>query len=278
MAGEIAKRAERQKAAKEAAARVAAAASAAGGGGSSSRGSSSRVVSSCGSPGGGTPATPRSAAEADRDMEELVAARMERLTSVLGAVDDAEEEDDDDDEDGGWDEVLAVDDAPLDVTDGSGGVAGGGAAGGGAAGGDGAMALPHGYLLKLRPAASSSLLKKFSWQRRWFEVTADEFLCWYASSRAAAEGSEPLGRVPLSMVLEARAHADSGRFDVDLGNRCLQLALDNVPKAKHQAIVRQWIGALVKEVVGDVQAQPQGHKEKWWKPTESPAKSKGPGK
>ena len=92
------------------------------------------------------------------------------------------------------------------------------------------------------------------------QVNDDEFFCWYASSKQAADGSEPLGKVPLSMILEARPAAESGRFEVDLGNRCLQLALDGVPKPQHAAAVREWVGALVKDVVGDVQALPSGHK------------------
>ena len=89
----------------------------------------------------------------------------------------------------------------------------------------------HGYLEKKST--------KGKWQRRWFEVTADHF-CWYASARAAADGTDPLGRVPLSMVLTARAApAGKGGFEVDLGNRRLQLALEGVPPPRQAAVVRK---------------------------------------
>ena len=289
IAGEQAKRAERQRAAKEAATRVAAQRSAsasvvsamsplrAGG-----LGEAGAAAGGGGGGGGGAASTPRSMmadAEAQAEMEELVAVRMERLSSVFAAADEEDDEEggdddggDDDDDDDDWGTVVP--DAresmasALDVSDGILAAAGGSISPGGASAEGGAPPqLPKGYLLKLRPAAATSLLKKFSWQRRWFEVTEDECLCWYASSKQAADGCEPLGRVPLSMIIEVRPDpkGESGRFDVDLGNRCLQLALDGVPKTHHARAVQEWKESLVREVVGDVQAAPQGHKAKWWK-------------
>ena len=88
------------------------------------------------------------------------------------------------------------------------------------------------------------------------------------ASSAVMSGDRSVTRsaATLSMIMEVRlAKGESGRFDVDLGNRCLQLALDGVPKSHHAQEVQVWMGSLVREVVGDVQAAPQGHKAKWWK-------------
>ena len=41
--------------------------------------------------------------------------------------------------------------------------------------------------------------------------------------------------------------------------------LANVPLLDHARAVQEWMESLVREVVGDVQAAPQGHKAKWWK-------------
>ena len=124
------------------------------------------------------------------------------------------------------------------------------------------------------------------WQRRWFEVRQQE-LFWFASEKAAESGNEPLGRVPLAMILAARPTGSSGGFEVrarsiaqraqhrstrsappsttqhrsaawrsmltwqvDLGNRQLQLCLDGVPKALHEVGVRKWVEALVAKATG----------------------------
>ena len=100
---------------------------------------------------------------------------------------------------------------------------------------------PRAYLLKCSPAAGG-LLKKFAWQKRWFEVSDHDFR-WFPNHQSASAGAEPLGRVPLSMVVTARPSNDG--FEVDLGNRILKLALESaVPKAQRDVHVRNWIDAL----------------------------------
>ena len=138
---------------------------------------------------------------------------------------------------------------------------------------------PRGYLLKRSPAASKALLKKLAWQRRWFEVDgeAQEF-SWFASAKAAQKGHEPLGRVPLSMVITARqSTGSSSGFEVDLGNRQMQLSLDGVPKRLHAVAVKLWVQALVKhEVITEAADGSDSHRAKFWKVGSShKASSKG---
>ena len=138
-----------------------------------------------------------------------------------------------------------------------------------AAGSEGAFVAswePRGYLLKKSPAAGTSLLKKLGWQRRYFVIDGGEF-CWYASAKAAAKGTEPLGRVPLPMILNATASASgAGSFEVDLGNRQLQLCLDGVPKPWLRAGVQCWIDALIQhEVLEEQQSGKDSHRGKFWK-------------
>lgn len=125
---------------------------------------------------------------------------------------------------------------------------------------------PRGYLLKLSPAASqAAIFKRLGWQRRWFEVRGQE-LSWYGSAKAAEAGGEPLGRVPLAMILTATPAAASGSFEVELGNRTMQLCLDGVPKVLHNEAVRRWIAALVKhEVLAEAGDGANSHQGKFWK-------------
>ena len=130
---------------------------------------------------------------------------------------------------------------------------------------------PRGYLMKRSPAAANaSLLKRLGWQKRWFVVNEQGEFCWYASAKAAEKGLEPLGRVPLTMILTATAGSSSGCFEVDLGNRKLELKLDGVPnKDWHAKAVKLWIEALVKheQVQGAEVADPgaDSHRAKFWK-------------
>ena len=233
--------------------------------------------------------------DADEDAEvaaEMVAARMSRLSMAMLQDDDAS-----DDGDGAEDVAGAA---------GAAGVAGAAEAGASQRVGlAGAKWEPRAYLLKRSPAKSLGLLKKFAWQRRWFEVNT-ETLCWYASSQAAAMGQVPLGRVPRSMVLTARPLVDSTGFEVDLGNRVIQLALDGVPKvrtcarpqrashsfpdtetrrcarrlapdrqARHEECTRSWIAALTdQEILGDLQGESCSHKPKFWKVEQGKSTSK----
>jgi hypothetical protein len=120
-------------------------------------------------------------------------------------------------------------------------------------------------LIALAFQKSLGLLKKFAWQRRWFELTNDAF-CWYVSANASTSGQEPLGRVPRSMILSARPAADPGGFEVDLGNRIIRLALDGVHKSELEACVHSWVAALTtQEVVGNVQDESCNRKKKPWK-------------
>ena len=119
-------------------------------------------------------------------------------------------------------------------------------------------------------AANASLLKRLGWQKRWFVVNEQGEFCWYASAKAAEKGLEPLGRVPLTMILTATAGSSSGCFEVDLGNRKLELKLDGVPnKDWHAKAVKLWIEALVKheQVQGAEVADPgaDSHRAKFWK-------------
>jgi hypothetical protein len=216
------------------------------------------------------------------EMVELVAARMQRMSGVLDYDSDADAGADAADDEDLWEEVVALDSperghaspgaaagsAPgvVDVSDGAAGEGGGGGGGGGGAE-EGAWE-PAGYLLKKSPSVF-----KVAWQRRWFKVTSDGDFCWYPSSRADASGSEPLGRVPLSMVVSATPASESGCFDVDLGHRKLQLALDGMAKSRHELGVRRWLNALVKhEVVGGTPDGQGSHRRKFWK-----VKSEGKG-
>lgn len=135
---------------------------------------------------------------------------------------------------------------------------------------------------------SLGMLKKLAWQRRWFEVTDDSFSWYataspgnvqlplpqpvacvlrrYASAQAAQAGDEPLGRVPLGMVLTALPVSEFGGFEVDLGNRRIQLAPDGVGKAQADECVRRWVQTLAsREVVGAVQDESCHRKKKPWK-------------
>mmetsp|Transcript_13752 Transcript_13752/g.34335 ORF Transcript_13752/g.34335 Transcript_13752/m.34335 type:complete len:647 (-) Transcript_13752:342-2282(-) len=126
---------------------------------------------------------------------------------------------------------------------------------------------PRAYLLKRSPAAmrGGDMLKMWAWQRRWFEIVDGTF-SWYATRETAARGGDPLGRVPLSMVLTARAAADPGYFEVDLGNRVIKLSLYGVPKALRDEFVSKWIGAFVnQDVVGSATDQARSNKAKFWK-------------
>lgn len=109
------------------------------------------------------------------------------------------------------------------------------------------------------------MLKRFGWQRRWFEIS-DGDLIWYVSDKAAGKGQEALGRVPLPMILSARASGSSGGIEVDLGNRKLQLVLEGVPKAMHAQAVQRWVDALIKhEVIHDAGDGAHSHSSKFWK-------------
>ena len=81
-----------------------------------------------------------------------------------------------------------------------------------------------------------------------FELSDGEF-CWYSSRESAERGGDALGRVPLSMVLTARANGEAGYFEVDLGNRLMKLALHGVPRGKRDEFVSCWINALVNQQV-----------------------------
>lgn len=221
--------------------------------------------------GGGTALDPVGELIAPEAMTELVAARMQNMQLVLAASDGEEDEGDaaEDDE-----EMWEVVDDPTpaqfpDLSDHP--QAGGSEAGPSLDAADSWEAT--GYLLKRSPAASSSLFKRLGWQRRWFEVKEDHF-AWYTTARAAASGEAPHGKVPLSMVLSATAAAQSGCFNIDLGNRVLELSLDGVPKAHHETTVKRWIDAVVKHE--QVHMPDEGsHKAKFWKqdkPSKSPAK------
>ena len=61
--------------------------------------------------------------------------------------------------------------------------------------------------------AGGFMLKKFAWQRRWFEIDSDAF-SWYASAQAAKVGHDHLGRVPRSMIISATAVGEGGGFEV----------------------------------------------------------------
>ena len=91
--------------------------------------------------------------------------------------------------------------------------------------------------------------------------------CWFASAKAAEKGQEPLGRVALPMILNATPSASSaGSFEVDLGNRQLQLCLEGVPKAYQLAGVQCWIDALIKhEIIEDAASGNNSHRGKFWK-------------
>ena len=109
------------------------------------------------------------------------------------------------------------------------------------------------------------MLKRLGWQRRWF-VVADGEMLWYAASKAHGKGAEPLGRVPLPMILTAQPTSASGGFEVDLGNRQLQLALEGVPKQWHAKAVQRWVDALIKhEVINDAGNGAHSHAGKFWK-------------
>ena len=265
VAGDVARRAERQAArdaaAKEAAtSRKTAAADAA-------RAGSSRMASQSME---GQPIAPD-------DMTELVAARMHNMSLVLAASDGEEEEGDDgpsagaveeEEEEAEWEVVNEP--SAVDVSDkGAASLAAAGGADGPAAATDAWE--PRGYLLKRSPA--TTILKRFAWQRRWCEVVDNNFI-WHATARSAANGDQPHGKVPLSMILAARPSTQSGCFEVDLGNRVLELALDGVSKANHEATVRKWVDALVNHE--QVMMPDEGsHKAKFWKP-DQPDKSKTP--
>ena len=141
-------------------------------------------------------------------------------------------------------------------------------------------ALIFGDLLKRSP--HSFQMRK--WQRRYFEVTEATF-AWYASAEAAAAGAPPLGRLPRSMVLTARATPEQqpGGFEVDLGNRILRLCLCRPergteapqPSARSPAqqvdLVEAWRRALLDQAV-IVTTSPETHAEashrhraKFWK-------------
>ena len=100
----------------------------------------------------------------------------------------------------------------------------------------------------------------------------------FASAKAAQKGHEPLGRVPLSMVITARqSTGSSSGFEVDLGNRQMQLSLDGVPKRLHAVAVKLWVQALVKhEVITEAADGSDSHRAKFWKVGSShKASSKG---
>ena len=68
------------------------------------------------------------------------------------------------------------------------------------------------------------------------------------------------------MVLTARPGSESGTFEVDLGNRCMKLALDGAPKATHAHGVQRWVDALTKqEVLGGMADGACSHRRKFWK-------------
>lgn len=124
--------------------------------------------------------------------------------------------------------------------------------------------VPNAYLLKRSPA-TLKLGGRLGWQRRWFELS-DSDLSWYSSAETAAKKGPPLGRVPLTMVLTAKPTRVPGHFQVDLGNRMLQLALHEVAKSEQETIVGMWINALLKqEVISGIQDESCGHKAKFWK-------------
>jgi hypothetical protein len=122
---------------------------------------------------------------------------------------------------------------------------------------------PAAYLLKRSPAG---LGFRWTWQRRWFEVTEADF-AWYQSREAAEKGAAPLGRVPRSMLLTARAVPKKRDcFEIDVGNRLIQLALHRVEKAHQEVHVGAWVEALIKQqVLGEVPEEACSHKAKFWK-------------
>jgi hypothetical protein len=68
------------------------------------------------------------------------------------------------------------------------------------------------------------------------------------------------------MVLTALPVSEFGGFEVDLGNRRIQLAPDGVGKAQADECVRRWVQTLAsREVVGAVQDESCHRKKKPWK-------------
>ena len=76
------------------------------------------------------------------------------------------------------------------------------------------------------------------------------------------------------MVVTARPVADWSGFEVDLGNRILQLALDGVAKSQHEQHSSNWCHALGNQEVllGEVSGS-GSHRAKFWKPEKSPKPS-----
>ena len=68
------------------------------------------------------------------------------------------------------------------------------------------------------------------------------------------------------MVLTAQPSADGSGFEVNLGNRIIQLAIDGVSKVSYEAHVRNWVQALNdQQVLGGVQDESTTHRAKFWK-------------
>ena len=198
--------------------------------------------------------------------EELVAARMARLSFAFAAHDDDDDDDDGDEKAAGEGAERGCEEEEEEATLGapplSSSVSPASAS---------STWSPRAYLLKRSPAKALSMMKKLAWQRRWFELSEETF-CWYASAQAAAAGHEPLGRVPKSMILLAKPNGDASGFEVDVGNRVIHLALDGVPRVAREAHASSWCRALnSQEVLAAGTGAPSGmsHTAKFWK---SPAK------
>ena len=73
------------------------------------------------------------------------------------------------------------------------------------------------------------------------------------------------------MLLTARAlPKEHDCFEVDVGNRLIQLALYRVQKAHQPVHVRAWVDALIKQqVLGEVPDEACSHKAKFWKTSRS---------
>ena len=68
------------------------------------------------------------------------------------------------------------------------------------------------------------------------------------------------------MVVSARAGAGRGCFDVDLGNRVLELCTHGVASSERDDHVRCWLDALVtQEVLAAVPDEACSHRAKFWK-------------